>query len=58
VDQSVTIINVAPYYYKISFTDDETGKTITGWISKRSTRPPGYAEETSVEDKKDKNCAN
>lgn len=36
IDQSVTIVNEAPYYYKVTFTDDKTGKDITGYVYKKN----------------------
>lgn len=34
----VHIINVMPYYYEVEYADQETGETMTGWISKRSVK--------------------
>lgn len=36
IDQSVTIVNEAPYYYKVVFTDDKTGKDVTGYVCKKN----------------------
>ena len=36
VGQELTLINDVSYYYEVNFTDVETGKRFSGWISKRS----------------------
>ena len=34
VEQNVTIIGDAPYFYEVEFVDPETGETVTGYIYK------------------------
>gem|GEM_PF-5754849 len=53
INQSVTIINQMPYYYEIPFTDEVTGETKTGWITKRSVRVFDCEKEISINDNED-----
>lgn len=36
--QQIIILDNKPYYYQIKFTDEKTGDTYKGWISKRSIK--------------------
>ena len=50
INQNITIINEVPYYYEITFIDEETEETIKGWISKRSVKLSDYKEK-NIEEK-------
>lgn len=45
--QTVNVINDTQYYFEIEYTDSETKKTYSGWISKRSLQE--HEEEESKE---------
>ena len=45
INQSVIIIYRVPYYYEISFNNEQTGETIRGWISKKSIKLSDYKEK-------------
>lgn len=44
--QQVKIIGEQPYYFQIELTDDDTGDTLTGFVSKRSLKVADSEEET------------
>lgn len=39
LNQTVFVTNEVPYYFEVEFTDEESGETFKGWVSKRSLRP-------------------
>lgn len=50
-NQTVYILNKAPYYYEIEFTNETTGKTVTGWLSKRTVKSQFPKNDKSDNDK-------
>lgn len=47
--QEVKIIGEQPYYFQIELTDNDTGDTLIGFVSKRSLKVADTEEETSVQ---------
>ena len=43
------IIGEQPYYFQIELTDNDTGDTLIGFVSKRSLKVADTEEETSVQ---------
>lgn len=47
INQQITIIDAAPYYYKIEYMPLDSDEPVTGWISKRSVMLNPSESDTS-----------
>lgn len=45
IDQNITVINEAPYYFEVIYTHPETGEEITGFIYKPNVSMPQDSDE-------------